>query len=172
MLDRRICPPLKRGKEYTVTRTYKKNLKSVAEFWIGVSAFCADRSSCPLCRSCQRLFQSTSLPSRLLLTSGRTALTITRKTWLFAINRSSSVRHPESVGIAAEHRQYIAGRPSGDGVNGSVQSSRCAQSLAFLTGKAGLFSRGLSATSEALGGAGVSDGTQELELTHFDCRAG
>jgi two-component system LytT family response regulator len=27
------------GKEYTVTRTYKKNLKSLAEFWIGTSTF-------------------------------------------------------------------------------------------------------------------------------------
>jgi two-component system LytT family response regulator len=27
------------GKEYTVTRTYKKNLKSLAEFWIGTGAF-------------------------------------------------------------------------------------------------------------------------------------
>ena len=26
---------LKGGKEYTVTRTYKKNLKFLAEFWIG-----------------------------------------------------------------------------------------------------------------------------------------
>ncbi len=26
------------GKEYTVTRTYKKNLKSLAEFWIGTGA--------------------------------------------------------------------------------------------------------------------------------------
>ncbi len=26
---------VKGGKEYTVTRTYKKNLKSLAEFWIG-----------------------------------------------------------------------------------------------------------------------------------------
>ena len=26
------------GKEYTVTRTYRKNLKSLAEFWIGTSA--------------------------------------------------------------------------------------------------------------------------------------
>jgi two-component system LytT family response regulator len=30
---------VKGGKEYTVTRTYKKNLKSLAEFWIGTSAF-------------------------------------------------------------------------------------------------------------------------------------
>jgi DNA-binding LytR/AlgR family response regulator len=34
---------LKGGKEYTVTRTYKKNLKSLAEFWIGLSAFSSDR---------------------------------------------------------------------------------------------------------------------------------
>jgi two-component system LytT family response regulator len=27
------------GKEYTVTRTYKKNLKCLAEFWIGSGAF-------------------------------------------------------------------------------------------------------------------------------------
>ena len=27
------------GKEYTVTRTYKKNLKHLAEFWIGTGAF-------------------------------------------------------------------------------------------------------------------------------------
>jgi DNA-binding LytR/AlgR family response regulator len=27
------------GKEYTVTRTYKKNLQSLAEFWIGTGAF-------------------------------------------------------------------------------------------------------------------------------------
>jgi two-component system LytT family response regulator len=26
------------GREYTVTRTYKKNLKSLAEFWIGTGA--------------------------------------------------------------------------------------------------------------------------------------
>jgi two-component system LytT family response regulator len=30
---------VKGGKEYTVTRTYKKNLKSLAEFWIGSDAF-------------------------------------------------------------------------------------------------------------------------------------
>jgi len=36
---------LKGGKEYTVTRTYKKNLKSLAEFWIGVSAFSSDRQT-------------------------------------------------------------------------------------------------------------------------------
>jgi len=31
------------GKEYTVTRTYKENLKSLAEFWIGTGAFFLDR---------------------------------------------------------------------------------------------------------------------------------
>lgn len=30
---------VKGGKEYTVTRTYKENLKSLAEFWIGSGAF-------------------------------------------------------------------------------------------------------------------------------------
>jgi two-component system, LytTR family, response regulator len=30
---------LKNGKQYTVTRTYKKNLRSLAEFWIGTGAF-------------------------------------------------------------------------------------------------------------------------------------
>jgi DNA-binding LytR/AlgR family response regulator len=30
---------VKGGKEYTVTRTYKKNLKSLAEFWMGKGAF-------------------------------------------------------------------------------------------------------------------------------------
>jgi DNA-binding LytR/AlgR family response regulator len=30
------------GKEYTVTRTYKKNLNFLAESWIGVSGFAAD----------------------------------------------------------------------------------------------------------------------------------
>jgi two-component system LytT family response regulator len=30
---------LKGGKEYTVTRTYKKNLKALAEFWIGTGTF-------------------------------------------------------------------------------------------------------------------------------------
>jgi two-component system LytT family response regulator len=30
---------VKGGKEYTVTRTYKKNLQSLAEFWIGTGAF-------------------------------------------------------------------------------------------------------------------------------------
>jgi|SRR5580704_8161074 DNA-binding LytR/AlgR family response regulator len=33
---------VKGGKEYTVTRTYKKNLKSLAEFWIGTGALFAD----------------------------------------------------------------------------------------------------------------------------------
>ena len=32
------CLRVEGGKEYTVTRTYKKNLKSLAEFWIGTSA--------------------------------------------------------------------------------------------------------------------------------------
>ena len=30
------------GKEYTVTRTYKRNLKSLAEFWIGTDLFFRD----------------------------------------------------------------------------------------------------------------------------------
>lgn len=30
---------VKGGKEYTVTRTYKENLKSLAEFWIGSGVF-------------------------------------------------------------------------------------------------------------------------------------
>ena len=30
------------GKEYTVTRTYKDNLKSLAEFWIGTGTFFLD----------------------------------------------------------------------------------------------------------------------------------
>jgi two-component system LytT family response regulator len=30
---------VKGGKEYTVTRTYKENIKSLAEFWIGSGAF-------------------------------------------------------------------------------------------------------------------------------------
>jgi two-component system LytT family response regulator len=30
---------LRGGKEYTVTRTYKENLKFLAEFWIGTGAF-------------------------------------------------------------------------------------------------------------------------------------
>jgi two-component system LytT family response regulator len=33
---------VKGGKEYTVTRTYKKNLKSLAQFWIGAGAFFQD----------------------------------------------------------------------------------------------------------------------------------
>lgn len=33
---------VKGGREYTVTRTYKKNLKSLAEFWIGGGAFLAE----------------------------------------------------------------------------------------------------------------------------------
>jgi len=33
------CLRVQGGKEYTVTRTYKKNLKSLAEFWIGTSSF-------------------------------------------------------------------------------------------------------------------------------------
>lgn len=33
---------VKGGKEYTVTRTYKKNLKSLAQFWIGGGAFLAE----------------------------------------------------------------------------------------------------------------------------------
>ncbi len=33
------CLRVRGGKEYTVTRTYKKNLKSIAKFWIGTGAF-------------------------------------------------------------------------------------------------------------------------------------
>jgi len=33
---------VKGRKEYTATRTYKKNLKSLAEFWIGAGAFFPD----------------------------------------------------------------------------------------------------------------------------------
>ena len=33
---------LRNGKQYTVTRTYKKNLRSLAEFWIGTGTFLAD----------------------------------------------------------------------------------------------------------------------------------
>ena len=33
---------VKGGKEYTVTRTYKENLRSLAEFWIGTGAFFLD----------------------------------------------------------------------------------------------------------------------------------
>ena len=36
------CLRVKGGKEYTVTRTYKKNLQSLAEFWIGTGAFFPD----------------------------------------------------------------------------------------------------------------------------------
>jgi len=39
---------VKGGKEYTVTRTYKDNLKSLAKFWIGTAAFFLNQSSdCP-----------------------------------------------------------------------------------------------------------------------------
>ena len=34
---------VKGGKEYTVTRTYKENLKSLAEFWIGTGALFLNR---------------------------------------------------------------------------------------------------------------------------------
>jgi hypothetical protein len=34
---------VKGGKEYTVTRTYRENLKSLAESWIGTCAFFPDR---------------------------------------------------------------------------------------------------------------------------------
>jgi hypothetical protein len=33
---------VKGGREYTVTRTYKKNPNSLAEFWIGGGAFLAE----------------------------------------------------------------------------------------------------------------------------------
>jgi DNA-binding LytR/AlgR family response regulator len=33
------CLRVEDGKEYTVTRTYKRNLKSLAQFWIGTGAF-------------------------------------------------------------------------------------------------------------------------------------
>jgi DNA-binding LytR/AlgR family response regulator len=33
---------VKSGKEYTVTRTYRRNLKSLAQFWIGTGAFFPD----------------------------------------------------------------------------------------------------------------------------------
>ena len=33
------CLRIKGGKEYTVTRTFKRNLKSLAKFWIGTGAF-------------------------------------------------------------------------------------------------------------------------------------
>jgi DNA-binding LytR/AlgR family response regulator len=35
------CLRVEGGKEFTVTRTYKKNLKSLAEFWMGTGAFFA-----------------------------------------------------------------------------------------------------------------------------------
>jgi DNA-binding LytR/AlgR family response regulator len=38
------CLRLEDGKEYTVTRTYKKNLKALAEFWIGTGAFFSGQS--------------------------------------------------------------------------------------------------------------------------------
>ena len=36
------CLRIEGGKEYRVTRTYKKNLKSLAEFWIGTGRFFPD----------------------------------------------------------------------------------------------------------------------------------
>lgn len=36
------CLRVEGGKEYTVTRTYKKNLNSLADFWIGTDAFSPD----------------------------------------------------------------------------------------------------------------------------------
>ena len=39
------CLRLEGGKEYTVTRTYKANLRSLAEFWIGACSFFQSRSS-------------------------------------------------------------------------------------------------------------------------------
>jgi DNA-binding LytR/AlgR family response regulator len=33
---------VKGGKEYTVTRTYKRNLKSLAAFWLGTGALFSD----------------------------------------------------------------------------------------------------------------------------------
>jgi DNA-binding LytR/AlgR family response regulator len=36
------CLRVEGGKEYTVTRTYKTNLKSLAELWIGTGAFFCD----------------------------------------------------------------------------------------------------------------------------------
>jgi two-component system LytT family response regulator len=35
------CLRVVSGKDYTVTRTYKKNLKSLAELWIGTGALFA-----------------------------------------------------------------------------------------------------------------------------------
>jgi DNA-binding LytR/AlgR family response regulator len=36
------CLRVEGGREYTVTRTYKKNLNSLADFWIGTGAFSPD----------------------------------------------------------------------------------------------------------------------------------
>lgn len=36
------CLRVEGGKEYTVTRTYKKNLNSLADFWIGTGALSPD----------------------------------------------------------------------------------------------------------------------------------
>ena len=36
------CLRVEGGQEYTVTRTYKKNLNSLADFWIGTGAFSPD----------------------------------------------------------------------------------------------------------------------------------
>ncbi len=33
---------IRNGEEYTVTRTYKKNLRALAEFWLGIDTFLAD----------------------------------------------------------------------------------------------------------------------------------
>ena len=33
---------IRSGEEYTVTRTYKKNLRALAEFWLGIDTFLAD----------------------------------------------------------------------------------------------------------------------------------
>jgi two-component system LytT family response regulator len=35
---------VKGGKEYTVTRTYKRNLQALAEFWIGTSPLFPNRA--------------------------------------------------------------------------------------------------------------------------------
>jgi hypothetical protein len=40
---------LRCGKEYTVTRTYNKNLRSLAEFWIGTGTF---KACCRFIVSC------------------------------------------------------------------------------------------------------------------------
>ena len=37
------CLRVEGGREYTVTRTYKKNLNSLADFWIGTGAFSPDK---------------------------------------------------------------------------------------------------------------------------------